>query len=87
MVPTGAIGEALQRAWDESPTLPPIVLTETERALLINAAAPEMERTAREVLAAWDMEADTPERNQEERLAAAIDALRAVVALPTGGEG
>ncbi len=37
MVPTGATGEALQRAWDECPTLPPIVLTETERALLINA--------------------------------------------------
>lgn len=36
-VPTGAIGEALQLAWDESPTLPPIVLTETERGLLINA--------------------------------------------------
>ena len=29
-----------------------------------------------EVLAAWDMEQDTPEHNQRDRLAAAIEALR-----------
>lgn len=40
------------------------------------AAAPDMLKAIVEVLAAWDMEQDTPEHNQRDRLAAAIEALR-----------
>jgi len=36
----------------------------------------KLEAVMTEVLAAWDMEQDTPEHNQQNRLEAAIEALR-----------
>ena len=36
----------------------------------------KLEAVMTEVLAAWDMEQDTPEHNQRDRLAAAIEAVR-----------
>lgn len=36
----------------------------------------EMDAAIKEFLAAWDMEQDTPEHNQRDRLEAAIEALR-----------
>jgi len=32
------VAEAIQRAWDSCPTLPPLILTEAEGALLARAA-------------------------------------------------
>ena len=40
------------------------------------AAAPDLLAAIVEVLSAWDMEEDTLEQNQQDRLATAIEALR-----------
>ena len=39
----------------------------------------EVDAGISELLAAWDMEQDTPEHNQRDRLAAAVGALRWIV--------
>lgn len=39
----------------------------------------KLEAVVTEVLAAWDMEQDTPEHNQQDRLEAAIEALRELI--------
>ena len=43
------------------------------------ALCDELEAALAEVLAAWDMEQDTPEHNQQDRLKAAIEALRGLI--------
>ena len=57
------------------PLAEPEKATGAANARLI-AAAPDMLAAIVEVLAAWDMEEDTLEHNQQDRLATAIEALR-----------
>lgn len=43
------------------------------------ALCDQLEAALAEVLAAWDMEQDTPEHNQQDRLEAAIEVLRGLI--------
>lgn len=76
---TSARGPIAKVYWQVRP------LEALDNARLI-ATAPDFLRHALEAVAAWDMEADTPEHNQEDRLEAAIAGLRAAIARATGGE-
>jgi hypothetical protein len=68
----------------EDPNETPLCFVDRPSDAHLIAAAPDLLAAALEAIAAWDMEEDTPEHNQRDRLDAAIGMMRAAIAKSRG---